>query len=337
MLSIPDLTEHVTMLADWFELKALLAPDGRVGFGTLISATDLDIEEQEEDIADEDLRQEGIVIAVQSVIAERRKVVGPADYPFVVDDDGSAMQRVAAVTPVGSIYLFCLILSHAFDRTIIPEAHAPDITLEVRDLFQVCATVAAAGYVDGPAMSFGWPRPDSATFLDALKRIYGLFGDGKPHDDEPPGAPEQVKDDGIDVIAWKPSPDGLPGTQYLLGQVASGNDWDKKSVRTYIDMFHQFWFSRQPASPQTPAMFIPFCFRSKREEDAALTQENAVGKMQKLTAQFGVLFYRYRMPHYAAKGIVASASHTVERIEELPKVEDWVKQYSDQLRAAATS
>ena len=335
MLSIPDLNEHVTMLADWLELKALLSPDGRIGFGTLVSATDLDIEEQEEDIADEDLRQEGTVIAVQSVIAERRKVVGSADYPFVVDDDGSAMQRVAPVTPVGAIYLFCLFLSHAYDRTILPEALAPKIDNDVRDMFQVCATVAAAGYVDGPAMSFGWPRPDSASFLDALKRIYGMFGDGTPHDSEPAGAPEQVKDDGIDVIAWKPSPDGLPGTQYLLGQVASGNDWDKKSVITYIDMFHQFWFSRQPASPETPAMFMPFCFKSKRDEDATLTQENAVGKMQRLTAQFGVLFYRYRMLHYAAKGIIASAQHLVERIDELPRVQLWVQEYSDQLWAAA--
>ncbi len=335
MLSIPDSTEHATKVADWIELSALLAPNGRIGFSSLVSASDLAVEEQDENIADEDARQESLVSSVQAVISERRKVVGPAHYPFVVDADGVGIQRVDAVTQVGAIYLFCLFLSHAYDRTIIPQQHAPKITNAVRDLFQVCATVAAAGYVDGTAMSFGWPRPDSARFLDALQRIYQLFGDGTPHENEPPGAPDQVKDDGIDVIAWQPSPDGLPGKQYLLGQVASGNDWDRKSVVSYVDMFHQFWFSRQPASPTTPAMFMPFCVTPKRAEEAAQTQEIAVGYMQKLTAQFGVLFYRYRVPHYAAKGIVASAHHAVERVDELPKVEDWVRQYSEQLRVAA--
>lgn len=323
------------MLADWLELKALLVPGGRVGFGTLVSAVDLAIEEQEEDIAEEDLRQESTIMAVQAVLAERRKVVGPDHYPFEVASDGSAINCVEHITSVGAIYLFCLFLSHAFDRTIVPEAHAPSLDDEARDLFQVCATVAAAGYVNGHAMSFGWPRTDSSGFLEALKRIYGLFGDGTPHERAPTGAPTRVKDDGIDVIAWAQTPDGLPGGQYLLGQVASGNDWKQKSVITFIDMFHQFWFSRQPASPTTPAMFIPFCFVPNGVGDPELSQEGAVATMQRHTTQFGVLFYRYRVPHYAAKGIAASGQHTVERINDLPRVSDWVQQYSNQLRAAA--
>lgn len=334
MLSIPDLTEHTTKLADWIELSALLAPDGRIGFSALVSAVDLESDEQEENIADADASSESLVDAVAAVISDRKNVVGSEHYPFVVDDDGIGIQVVDTVTQVGAIYLFCLFLSHAYDRTIIPAQYAPTITNEVRDLFQACATVAAAGFVDGAAMSFGWPRPDSAGFLDALKRIYKLFGDGTPHEHAPPGAPDQVKDDGIDVIAWKPSPDGLPGTQYLLGQVASGNDWNKKSVATYVKMFHQFWFSRQPASECMAAMFMPFCLTPRRAEELSQAQESAVGQMQRLTQQFGVLFYRYRLPHYAAKGIVASAQHPVERVGDLPKVEQWVKQYSEQLRSA---
>lgn len=336
MLSFPDLTEHATKLADWVELCALLAPDGRVGFGTLVSAADLALEEQEVDIADEDSRHENLVNSVQAVLAERRRVVGPADYPFSVDDDGGGMQCAADVTPAGAIYLFCLFLSHAYDRTIIPEEHAPKITYEVRDLFQVCATVAAAGFVDGVAYSFGWPRPGHENFLGALKRIYREFADGRPHDVPPPGAPDKVKDDGIDVIAWRPSPDGLPGTIYLLGQAASGNDWVKKSVVQHIESFHKFWFWTAPATKATPAMFIPFCVMPKGSNDPVETQENAVGNMQRLTHQFGTLFYRYRIPHFAAKGIKGNAEHhyIVERIGELPQVQDWVRRYSEELRAA---
>ena len=40
-------------------------------------------------------------------------------------------------------------------------------------------------------------------------------------DNVPPGFPSQLKDGGIDVIAWKDFPDKLPGKLYLLGQCAS--------------------------------------------------------------------------------------------------------------------
>ncbi len=338
MFSIPDPTEHVTKLADWIELEVLSAPDGCVGFGTLVSAADLEIEEQEADIADEDLRQEGLVVAVQAEIAARRKVIGD-DYPFILDDSGATLQLATQITAVGAIYLFCLFLSHAFDRTIVPEDLAPDITNDVRDMFQVCATVAAAGYVEGIAISFGWPRPDDAAFLVAVQRVYGLFGDGTPVNTPPPAAPDQVKDDGIDIIAWRPSPDGLPGTHYLIGQVASGNDWRGKSVINYCGMFHKYWFSRQPAAPHQPAMFIPFCLDPKASDDPSIAQEIAVDyNMQRLTNQFGVIFYRYRLPYFAAVGlrVHAQAGHLIERVDELPRVEQWVQTYTTRLRAANT-
>ena len=322
------------MLADWVELNALHSPDGRIGFGTLVSASDMATEEQDEDIADEDVRQDDLVVSVQAEINERRKVVGP-DYPFSVDGNGAAMQMVADVTPVGAIYLFCLFLSHAAVRTIIPEELAPEVDNDVRDLFQVCATIAAAGYVEGIGTSFGWPRPDGAEFLPALQRIYALFGDGTPVDEPPPAAPDDVKDDGIDVIAWRPSPDGLPGTHYLVGQVASGKNWRGKTVKAYMDSFHQYWFTRQPASPASPAMFMPFCLEPKANEDFD-RQEIAVDHMQKLVNQFGILVYRYRMASYAARGLKVNAEsgHLIERLDELPRVAQWVRDYSDRLRAA---
>ena len=59
-----------------------------------------------------------------------------------------------------------------------------------------------------------------------------MFGDGTPVETPRPASPDQVKDDGIDVIAWQPSPDGLAGTHYLLGQSASGDNWKDKSIKS---------------------------------------------------------------------------------------------------------
>lgn len=179
MLAVPDGSVHRTKIADWLELKAISSPDGRVGFGTLVSATALAENEQEENIGDEDIEEDELVLCAQEEIARRLKNIGH-DYPFRIDDKGRALQFVTPVSEAGSVYLFCLFLSHAFDRTIVPKALAPKITNQIRDLFQACATIAAGGYVQGPSMSFGFPRPDGATFLRALHRVYHLFGDGTP-------------------------------------------------------------------------------------------------------------------------------------------------------------
>jgi len=179
VFAVPDVTVHRTKVADWLELKAISSPDGRVGFGTLIAAAALAEEEQSEDMADEDIKEDELVLSAQAEIARREKNVGH-DYPFRIDDNGRAMQFITPASAAGSVYLFCLFLSHAFDRTIVPKALAPKVTNKIRDLFQACATVAAGGYVQGPSMSFGFPRPDGTTFLKALHRVYQLFGDGTP-------------------------------------------------------------------------------------------------------------------------------------------------------------
>ena len=54
-----------------------------------------------------------------------------------------------------------------------------EIDNKIRDLFQACATWAAAGDVKGHAYSFGFPRPDHSGFLVKLKTIYRHFADGK--------------------------------------------------------------------------------------------------------------------------------------------------------------
>lgn len=336
MLAVPDRNAHKTKLADWLELKALASRDGRIGFGTLVSAANLETEEQPEDISEEDIWQDDLVISVQEEINSRLKTVGE-NYPFRIDPKGNYMEVVPEISDAGAIYLFCLFLSHATDRSIVPEALAPAVDNTVRDLFQACATFAAAGYVQGTAMSFGWPRPNREAFLTALKVIYAKFNDGQVVDEPPPAAPTAVKDDGIDVIAWRPSPDGLPGTHYLLGQVASGHNWTDKSVIENSGVFHYYWFQRPPATQHQDAMFMPFCIEAKGHDDGASAQEVLADHMQRLTKKYGMVIYRYRLARYAADGLLIHESglHEVQRANELPKILAWVREYSDSLRAAA--
>jgi hypothetical protein len=334
VLAVPDFTVHRTKLADWLELSCLSATDGRMGFSTLVSASDLAKEEQAEDIAEDDTFDEQLILSVQEEISWRRKAIG-VDYPFQIDDKGTYMEVASDVTAAGTAYLFCLFLSHAYDRTIIPKSLAPIITNNARNLFQSCSTVAAAGFVQGTAISFGWPRPDKAGFLKALHEAYTLFGDGTPLKKPRLGAPKKVKDNGIDVIAWRHSVDGLAGTQYLLGQVASGADWVDKSVVSDSIHFHKYWFAHQPASQHQDAMFMPFCLEPEHS-DPADTYERVLGDyMQSLGYRYGNVFYRYRIARYVADGmrLHKEGQFRIDGASDLPRVAKWVKNYLERLRA----
>ncbi len=333
MLAVPDQLAHRTKIADWLELKAISSPDGRVGFGTLVSATALIENEQESDIGDEDAEEDQLVQKAQEEIANRLATVGE-DYPFRIDDRGRALCFITPVTGAGSIYLFCLYMSHAFDRSIISKDDAPEVNNEIRDLFQACATMAAGGFVFGPAMSFGWPRPDGSSYLKALHNVYGIFGDGKPHKKARAGASKKVKDNGIDIIAWRRTRDRLPGTQYVIAQVASGNDWEGKSVTTARIHFHDYWFEHKPSSPCTDAMFMPFDLEPPPSEDSIPYADVLKDYMQSIGYEFGILFYRHRIAEHAATALrlISEGETQIERHKDLPKIVTWVENYSRRLQ-----
>ena len=323
-------------MADWLELKAIASPDSKIGFGTLVSGTALTENEQEENIADEDTAEENFVIGVQNEIERRLKSIGD-DYPFRIDDKGRHLQFITPVSNVGSVYLFCLFLSHAYDRTIVPKKLAPKVTNKTRDLFQACATVAAGGFVRGPSISFGFPRPDGTTFLKALHRVYKLFGDGTPRKTPRPAAAKKIKDNGIDIIAWRRSIDDLPCTLYLVGQVASGKDWEGKSVTTDRLHFHKYWFTSEPGSQAHDAMFMPFGLEPEDPEDGTPYEKVLKDHIQSIGYSFGTLFYRNRIAKHLAEGLelVAAGELQIERHGDLPKIIKWVESYMKKLKLKA--
>ena len=335
MLAVPDESVHRTKIADWLELKAISSPDGRVGFGTLVSATALAENEQEENIGDEDSEEDELVLCAQGEIVRRLKNIGD-DYPFRIDDKGRALQFVTPVSETGSVYLFCLFLSHAFDRTIVPKALAPRVTNKTRDLFQACATIAAGGYVQGPSMSFGFPRPDGATFLKALHRVYKLFGDGTPRKKPRAAAAKKIKDNGIDIIAWRRAIDNLPCTLYLIAQVASGADWEDKSVIPDREHFHKYWFENVPGSQPHDAMFMPFGLEPEDPEDGTAYEDVLKDYMQSVAYRYGTLFYRDRIARHLADGLrlIADGEAHIERRPDVVKIVRWVERYTERLRAA---
>jgi hypothetical protein len=335
VFAVPDELTHRTKVADWMELEALAAPDGRIGFGTLVSATALTENEQKEDISEEDIDEDRLVLRAQAEIDRRRNTMGK-DYPFRIDDSGRALNFISPVSKAGCVYLFCLFLSHATDRDVISQAQSPKITNATRDLFQACATIAAGGYVGGPAVSFGFPRPDGTTFLKAIKRVYKLFGDGKPHKRARAAASRAVKDNGIDVIAWRRAIDGLPCTMYMIGQVASGGNWQEKSVMPDRVHFHQYWFEHPPGSQPLDAMFIPFGLTPEEPEDGTSYHDLLTDHMQSIAHKYGTLFYRDKLAGYTAIGLQLfdDGERNIERVADIKKIVKWVNKYTEKLRTS---
>jgi len=343
-LNLPQLKASPAMLADWIELRTLADPEGFFRLNNLKrfwdthrAMEDSDPEgkfsrEQETDEfgvsgGDEDV----FLDAVIDEIAARAKALGAA-YPFAIPSEGLTV-RLADTLSVGQhTYLFCLLLTNSRTGELLTGTWLPNIDNRVRDLFQACSTVAAAGEVHGCAVSFGWPRPDSnPPFLEALRRAYTLMGEGVPVNEARAGASLWAKDEEIDIIAWKPRLDGAAGTQYLLGQVASGDNWEAKSIKGGpIDYFHRTWFNPPPPSPVTPSIFIPhavppFAEGSRRD------------RMDLLTEKYGIIFDRLRVPLLVVKGLELLAANphlTVERVLHLDDIPVWVTSEIQRLRNA---
>ena len=141
-----------------------------------------------------------------------------------------------------------------------------------------------------------------------------------------------VKDEEIDVIAWKPTKDKAAGTHYLLGQVASGDAWQAKSIKGGpIDYFHRTWFDPPPASEATASIFIPYVVPPG---DGGTRRD----RIDLWTAKYGTIIYRLRLPSLAMKGLRCSEQNRewlIERVEDIKTIRTWVTKQVDALRHAS--
>lgn len=319
------------LLADWLELEALCDPSAAASVHAINADPSVEPDVEAEGVDDEGARHEERIARMTREIEVRRAVIGDA-YPFALSSDGARLERGPQASVGATVYLFCLLASHGraggflVDSDLIAMNHVPD-------LLQACATWSAAGYEDGPAHAIGLD-PGTNSFLTKLARVYAAFGDGTPVSTVPPGAPMHVKDDGIDVIAWKAMADNHSPATYLLAQVASGRNWVDKSVKTAIEVFHATWFRPPPARTAKPSMMMPFCIDSEFDDDENVEQEALAMHWRRIVGKYGELLYRYRLPRYAALGLGLHARGIhVDMADWQPRVERFVNDAIANLRA----
>lgn len=136
-------------------------------------------------------------------------------------------------------------------------------------VFEVISCKLAEAYLGGETGSYrmGWPRPAGSptTLKAAVEELRMMCGEhtgdwhwhpkeGNPIDPTPQVAKEQ----GLDVVAWKKSPDGRAGQLYLLGQCACGKNWDSDAKLQDLNIKTlQEWISEISSVDPVRAIFTP--------------------------------------------------------------------------------
>lgn len=81
-----------------------------------------------------------------------------------------------------------------------------------------------------------------------------------------------MKDDGLDVVAWREFPDQRSSKLILFGQCATGRGWRDKSH----ELQPQDWCKRNFAGPiamdPIPAFFVPRALSAKDANNAGINQ-----------------------------------------------------------------
>ncbi len=313
-------------LGDWLELAVLKGPGATLSLADLKRQYGIMLEEDDDQA---DILSEQFLQRVNDVILDRIDRVGADCYPFVYSQDGNSLQLKDDLSDSECVYLFCLLLSHTKRGEVLDGSYVPTIDDATRRYFQACSTVAAAGFVQGSAIWFGFPRPDGSAFLKKLKEVFALIEDGLPVEQPRPGTSPAPKDGEIDIIAWKFRDDVRVPEIYFLAQVASGNNWDQKTIKGQpVDTFHHNWFQQCPATVCSPGLFMPMLF-------SLLTGATFEQQVRIYSEKFGHFFYRFSIPNYYRKGIEMAANdeNVVDGVQHAVDIRAWVEREKAALSA----
>lgn len=318
-LPLPPGSVNISNLADWMELQALLADDNNASLEDLRGALnpqdgdeygkEIDPSDEEEiETGDELAESSAAVISdphesedvldeklneVYAELLNRSKSAGEEAYPFTFEQNTILLKEDQWQTKF-AVYIFCLITSWLRLNTTKWLKYRDRQLPSLENLFQLIGVITTEGFLghDGTALWFGFPREDGSGFLPALKDFCKEFKEGIVVDAFPDGFDEDAKDDGVDVIGWRHSPDGLPGKLLLVAQCGSGNDWKDKSKIDWNDCFLRCWFKGDsPVSQAIVAMIIPF----------RLYHKSLPGHWRRKTLKYGLIFDRCRVAHYSSK------------------------------------
>lgn len=249
-LPLPSEPTNELMLADWAEVLALISADENSSKGDLESALrTASVLEAKGDVAIEEK-----CLQVFSEL-EQRSVSAEKSYPFTIE--GSTLNVKPNRTQYAA-YTFCLLLSYFRWKS---QRHK-EVGLNPWLLFEELCSIAAKNYVAGRAINFGTSRGGSNKALKAFRASVNQLGhdlgEGGGFRDQPI---KGVKDDKVDIIAWRDFKDGWPSKLVIFGQCAAGADWLDKDSDLDPEAFWGQWMSIGKVSTHLRSFYVPHRIR----------------------------------------------------------------------------
>jgi len=324
-VNTPPLDAGTAVLADWLELTAFFDIRTRARMDDIDNAFAIQDQEAANDDGEADAAREDRRARIEAEIAERTARLADT-YPFELSSDGEELLlKPRQQLSNAAFYLLCLIFSHATKSAILektPSARA--LALARRRHFQILSTLAVAGHIGGPALSFGWPRKGGETIVQAIERACLLSGAGTVRNPPGPVASKFAKDGGIDVIAWRPAVnDAPPPAEMCFGQAASGHGWRDKNAPDEIPDFYESFYLDRPPTNTVGVTIIPF--RLQPDDHATYGYRH------------GHILDRLRTPRAALEGLQLARRYgvIVDDVEDVGILGRWILNYRSQVRHAA--
>ena len=275
MLPLPYGNEEPWALADWLELNALVDQAGQARLVDIMDGLrDGSLGSGVEETRPQRLsRLEEAAAEVRTEIEYRRRQT-KGEYPFRLR--GSSLTLRGGSSDFGaSTYAFCLMLSAISWEDKRVRGYFPE------RMFEEVSCQASEAYLGGNSLRFGWPRKSGgiqANFGKAVATLCRCIGEGDGYRDC--DATGYEKDEGLDVVAWRPI-DDRPGKLVIFGACATGRNWESKlnelQPRYFCDTYIEGPITPDPAK----AFFTP--------------QVVPLQRWRKYTASAGILFDRCRL------------------------------------------
>ena len=182
---------------------------------------------------------------VMNEISLRAKACG-GGYPFQLLEEGTVLkinrQALADDPTRTTIYQYLLLSTRLNMQADKNHASIDGTTL----LESISAHVLKRylGHERADSIVFGTSK--SAKFDVSVKNLCKLLGEGSGFQNPDGNAPVYAKDGNLDVVAWTPFADQLPGKLILFAQCKTGTSWRDSIHELQALAFCSKWLRQQP-------------------------------------------------------------------------------------------
>ena len=209
---------------------------------------------------------------------ERRIEACGEGYPFIFGQEGSTLQATEEIgNPQHEVYKYLLLATR-----LRMNVHKNHVNIDGTQIFEELSAEVAKGYFGDRTKSlvFG-TAAGSVDFPSKVDDLCDQLNEGGGYINN--GGSVRPRDGKLDVVAWKPFADDLPGKLIGFGQCKTGTYYEGELTQLQPDTFRDMWIRSPIIVPPMRMFFIAEALSSYPEDRLYISR------------QAGILFDRCRI------------------------------------------